>query len=111
MDARIITYFQKIFAKIDYRTPLFYGTPKVHKGKQEDGSYRNRPVVSTSGSFNKVASRYIDYYLQKLIPNLPTYLKDSFGLLSDLKSIALRKNTRVSIITADAVGMYTNICK
>ena len=109
MNDAEITYFERSFRKKVFRTPIFYGTPKVHKAKLPTGYYPMRPVVSTSGSFNEIASRYVDYYLQMLLPNVESYLQDSFHLLDDLSKLQLSQNTDVKILTADAVSMYTNI--
>ena len=52
-------------------------------------------------------SKWLDYWLQKLKPNIPTYVKDSQSVLNDLKKIKLPPNAK--LFTADATAMYNNI--
>jgi hypothetical protein len=50
-----ITYFQRSF-KQQYRTPIFYGLPKIHKTP-----VTLRPVVSSSSSFLSIFSVWLDF--------------------------------------------------
>ena len=68
-----------------------------------------RPIVSKCGSLIEVASKYCDYYLSKLIPFVPTYLKDSYTLLHELTNLQLPPAHNLLLFTSDAIGMYTNI--
>ena len=102
------TFFQRSFA-IQHRVPVFYGTPKIHKGKMKNGLFKTRPVVSKIGSFIEIASKFCDHYLAKLIPFVTTYLKDSFELLHDLSQLPQPLPPRTQLLTADAISMYTNI--
>ena len=52
-------------------------------------------------------SKWLDYWLQKLKPNIPTYLKDSQQVLDELKHLRLPPNAK--LFTCDAVSMYNNI--
>jgi len=53
-------------------------------------------------------SRWLDYWLQKLKPFVPTYLRDSKHILALLATLGpLPPNAR--LFTADANSMYTNI--
>ena len=99
-------YFYRNFRN-NHRAPIYYGPPKLHKEKKNN-MVRTRPVVAKCGSFLEIASKYCDYYLTELIPFVSTYLKDTFELLSDLNKL---KNipTNAQLVTADAIGMYTNI--
>ena len=98
-------YFNRGFRE-KYRHALFYGLPKIHKPKK-NGYYRTRPVVSKCGTFLELASKWIDYQLQRLTHLFPSHLKDSFHLLQDLSNLKITPNTR--IFTADAVSMYSYI--
>ena len=101
-------FFERSFHK-QYKSPIFYGPPKLHK--KWSGEYpKTRPVVAKVNSFIEIASKYIDHYLSFLIPSVKSYLKDSFTLLEDLKNLPDQKlHPKYKFITADAISMYTNI--
>jgi hypothetical protein len=95
-------YFERSFTET-HRNPMFYIIPKVQK---EPVKYR--PVVSCINSFNAIFSTWLDYKMKQLLHCIPTYLKDSNDLLTDLAALPkLPENAR--IFTADATAMYTNI--
>jgi hypothetical protein len=83
--------------------PHFYITAKVHKTP-----WKTRPIVSTSGSILHGLGKWIDRRLQPVCRSLPTYLKSSYELKTQLSSLSF-DTQRVSFFTADAVSMYTNI--
>jgi len=59
-------------------------------------------------SFPEVVSRWLDHWMQKLVPLSPTYLQDSNQLCEELAALGpLPPN--VKLFTADAISMYTNI--
>jgi hypothetical protein len=98
------TYFSRsIAAEPIRRPPQFYVLPKVHKTP-----WKTRPVVSCVGSFNEIASKWLDYKLSKVVKLCPSYIKDSYQVLTELKQLGpLPPSAR--IFTSDAVSMYTNI--
>lgn len=49
----------------------FYALPKVHKSLHDPPG---RPIVSGNGSLTEKARRYMDYYLQDHVKNLPSYV-------------------------------------
>jgi len=53
-------------------------------------------------------SKYLDYQLQRVVHCCPGRLKDSAGLLNDLKQL-LPLPLGTKLATADAVSMYTNM--
>jgi len=67
-------YFARHLLYSNFRTPQFYGSPKVHKDKLP---VPLRPFVSQCGSLLAVASIYIDYKLQPLMATIPNYIKNS----------------------------------
>jgi hypothetical protein len=97
-------YFYRSFtAEPIRRPPQFYILPKVHKTP-----WKTRPVVSCVGSFNEIASKWLDYKLAKIVFLCPSHTKDSYQILHDLKQLGpLPPSAR--LFTADAVSMYTNI--
>jgi hypothetical protein len=96
-----ITYFERSF-KARHRTPIFYGMPKIHKNPMS-----LRPVVSCVNSFSSVFSNWLDFRMKELLRFIPSYIKDSKDLLTELKSIYIPPHAK--LFTADATAMYTNI--
>ena len=52
-------------------------------------------------------SKWLDYWLRKLKPYIPTYVKDSQQVLNKTKPLRLPANAK--LFTADATSMYNNI--
>ena len=87
----------------DFRTPQFYGMPKVHKEELQ-----TRPVVSCVGSIPQILSQHLHFHLDQVVHLCPSYLKNSWELIEDLRKLGpLPPGSRM--FTADAVGMYNNI--
>jgi hypothetical protein len=80
----------------------FYLTIKIHKTPVS-----TRPVCSDCASLVHPLGKWLDYALQPVVADQPFYFKDSFSLKQELDKIVLPPNA--SIITFDAVSMYTNI--
>jgi hypothetical protein len=80
----------------------FYLTVKIHKSPVS-----TRPVCSDCASLVHPLGKWLDYALQPIIASQPLYFKDSFSLKQELEKIVLPPNA--SIITFDAISMYTNI--
>ena len=100
---------ERIFFERGYKTctriPQFYGSPKVHKSMIPNIKFR--PVNSNCGSLAAVASKYVDYYLQKLIKYTPSYINNSLHVIDKLKNLTI--TNELLITTSDAKSMYTNI--
>jgi len=80
----------------------FYLTIKIHKTPVS-----TRPVCFDCASLVHPLGTWLDYALQPVVADQPFYFKDSFSLKQELVKIVLPPNA--SIITFDAVSMYTNI--
>ena len=95
-------YFSRSYLR-PTRNSKFYGLPKVHKQP-----LKLRPIVSSVNSEIEILSIFLDYQLQKVVRHCTGYLRDSWELLEEIKSLgALPSNAR--LITVDAVSMYDNI--
>jgi hypothetical protein len=90
-------------ALVDDPFAYFYITAKVHKTP-----WKSRPIVSVAGSVTHGLGRWLDQQLQPLCQKLPSYLKSSFELKTQLENLPLNL-PRMSFFTADATSMYTNI--
>ena len=101
-------YFMRGMQTAD-RIPQFYGTPKVHKKMKPH--LRFRPVNSNCGSLSAVVSKYVDFYLQKLIPYVPSHVRNSVDVREQLQKLepTLNSTSNIYLCTSDAVSMYTNI--
>ena len=76
---------------------------KAHKNP-----WKMRPIVCCVGTSLNGLSVWLDYWFQKLVPLIPTYLRDSKHLLDLLADLGpLPPNAK--IFAADANSMYTNI--
>ena len=56
----------------DPKTPEFYPRPKIHKEGNPD-----RPVVSSVNCRIENISKYVYYYLQPIVKEIPSYVKDT----------------------------------
>ena len=76
-------------------------TAKVHKTP-----WKMRPIVCCAGTFMNDWSKWLDYWLQQLKPEVPTYTKDSQQILDETKSM---NPPNALLFTCDANSMYNNI--
>jgi len=96
-----INYFKRSFGNF-HRTPVFYGMPKVHKSPMT-----LRPVVSCINSFVSIFSTWLDFRMKELLHLIPSYIKDSKSLISEITILDVPIGAK--LFTADATAMYSNI--
>ena len=84
------------------RIPKFYMLPKIHK-KDNPG----RPVVSSINCHTNQISRYIDYHLQPIVKQIPSYVKDTNDFIRKISAINLPQNS--ILVSMDVKSLYTNI--
>lgn len=102
-----IKFFERGFKETD-RMPQFYGMPKIHKMDSTTSTVIPfRPVTSQCGSYSALISHYLDYYLQKLVKLVPSYIPNSRAVLEQLNELDTTES--YSIFTSDTKSMYTNI--
>ena len=92
--------------KTQDRISQIYGIPKVHTPMIP--KLKLRPVTSNCGSLSAVASKYIDYYLHKLVLFSPSYLRDASALHDEIWSLRYQSGLLYEG-TSDATAMYTNM--
>ena len=68
---------------------------------------RIQPIVSSCESPTENISQFVDYWLQPIMKNLPSYLKDTSHLIRELKQIFIEPNT--ILVTVDVKSLYTCI--
>ena len=96
------TFFNRVFQATKHRIPTFYGLVKIHKQP-----WKLRPVVSCCGSFLASISSWIDYHLQSIRTQIPSFIQDSISFKHQLEKTPIPHDSY--LFTADAVSMYTNI--
>ena len=88
---------------IDPRTPKFYMLPKIHK---EDNP--GRPVVSSVNCHTSNISKYVDYHLQPIVNQIPSYVKDTTDFLQKLDAVNNIPEDSL-LVTLDVKSLYTSI--
>ena len=75
---------------------------KIHKVP-----WKMRPIICCAGTFMNYWSKWLDYWLQKLKPFIPTYVKNGDQVLDEIEQLNL---TRFALLfVTDANSMYNNI--
>ena len=85
------------------RTPQFYISPKIHK----EGN-PGHPVVSSINCHTANISNYVDYHLQPIVKQIPSYVKDTNNFINKINAVkSVPKNSY--LVTMDVRSLYTNI--
>ena len=87
----------------DPKTAKFYLRPKIHK----EGN-PGRPVVNSVNCHTANISKYVDYHLQPIVKEIPSYVKDTQDFLKKLEKV---KDIPLEslLVTLDVKSLYTNI--
>lgn len=86
------------------RVPILYCLPKIQKSLT---CPPGRPIVSGIGSIMSRVGKYIDHFLQPLVHQVPSYVKDTRHVINLLSKI--RSNDQTLLVTADVTSLYTII--
>ena len=85
------------------RTPQFYISPKIHK----EGN-PGRLVVSSINCHIANISKYIDYHLQPILIQIPSYVKDTNNFINKINAVkSFPKNNY--LVKMDVRSLYINI--
>ena len=84
-------------------TPKFYARPKIHKSGNP-----GRPVVSSVNCHTYTISKYVDFRLQSIVKNVPSYVRDTTDFLQKLDKVKNIPND-CFLVTLDVKSLYTNI--
>ena len=77
------------------RTRQFYISPKTHKEDNPD-----RPVVSSINCHTVNISKYIDYHLQPIVKQTPSYIKDTSDFVYKINAVkSVPKSNYLVIMT------------
>ncbi|XP_075132018.1 uncharacterized protein LOC142204604 [Leptodactylus fuscus] len=82
-----------------------YLLPKIHKNCNIPPG---RPIVSGIGSLCENICRFVDFYLQKCVETLPSFIRDTSDTLRHLDGLQLDPGT--ILVTCDVESLYTSIC-
>ena len=64
------------------KTPHFYLKPQVHK----EGN-PGRPLISSSNCHTSKISEYVDYHLQPILKDIPSYVQDTTNFVRKINQI------------------------
>ena len=79
--------------------------PKIHKNDNP-----GRPVVTPVNCHTPGISKYVDYHLQPIVKDIPSYVRDTKDFLIKLNDV--RHIPKESLlVTLDVQSLYTNILK
>ena len=87
----------------DFRVPIFYILPKIHKMGTP-----GRPIVSAIKSVTENISEFLTLCIQPLLPKLRSYVKDTKHFVSIVTSLPTLKQSAI-LVSADVTSLYTNI--
>ena len=87
----------------DVRTSRFYVLPKIHKA-----GVPGRPIVSSCGCPTEKISLFVDYHLNPLVRNVPSFIKDTNDFLCKLQDLQNIPPNSL-LVTLDVSSLYTNI--
>ena len=84
------------------RLARMYFLKKIHKSPMTD-----RPIVSSCESPTENISNFVDYWLQPIMKELPSYIKDTSQLIRELSEQPVTKD--IILATVDVKSLYTSI--
>ena len=103
------TYRWALLEEDQIRTSVFYHLPKVHKDKVKPPG---RPIVSGCSGPTEKLSKLVDHWLQPVVTQLPSYVKDTthfLQIVEEWKNSYSPLPPDALLVTIDVVGLYTNI--
>ena len=88
----------------------FYQIFKVHKSHAPGSLQPGRRIISGNGSITEHISRFIDFHVKGLVPDIDSYLQDTphfLRCIQDLNEGEIPPNA--VLLTIDVSALYTNI--
>lgn len=86
----------------DVRTQKMYFLKKLHKNPTDV-----RPIVSGCGGPTEKLSAFVDYFLQPLVLQVPSYIRDSKSLIARLEKLKL--DDAIQLVSIDVKSLYLHI--
>ena len=87
------------------RTSQLYLLPKIHKNKSP---VPGRPIVSANSSPTERISQLADFFLQPLVVDTKSYVKDTTDFINKIEAIS-NLSPETIMCTIDVTSLYTNI--
>lgn len=103
INNKISTNLAKYIIPKNWRTPIFYLLPKIHKPGNP-----GRPIVSAINAPTANMSEVVDNILKPLAQNVKSYLKDTTQFLNEINKITPIPQNSI-LMTADVKSLYTSI--
>ena len=88
---------------VDSKPARFYILPKIHKS-----GCPGRPIVSTVGSRTEGLSELVDHFVQPLVPNIPSYIRDTQDYLDKQHTLCPLPAESI-LCTIDVTAPYPSI--
>ena len=101
----ISTKVQKMLSNNNPKTPNIYFLPKIHKNTRPPPG---RPIVSANECPTETISAYVDLYLNPLVKDQKSYIKDTNDFINKIESIPNVEQEHI-LGTLDVTSLYTNI--
>ena len=101
---------KQLLPPMNARPRIFYTLPKVHKPQSKwplKTIPPGRPIVSDINSESYSASKFIDIYLEPLTKHIPSFVRDSDHVISQLSEKLFPPDC--ILFTIDIESLYTNI--
>jgi hypothetical protein len=95
---------------INCRNRIFYLLPKIHKPKvnwPQKNMPEGRPIVSDVDSESYRISEYVDYHINKLACQHPSYIKNTYEFIKQIRNKNI--GNKDLIVTGDVSSLYTNM--
>ena len=73
---------------VNPKTPKFYISPKIHKENNP-----GRPVINSINRHTFEVSRFVDHYMQPLVRQIPSYIKDTNDFINKINNFAVPPNS------------------
>jgi len=87
------------------RTARFYLLPKIHKNIIPPPG---RPIISANNCPTERISQFVDYFINPLVPEIKSYIKDTTDFVTKIHNIRDIPNNTL-LVTLDVSSLYTNI--
>ena len=98
------TTYKYLLPKNPPRTPPLYLLPKIHKPNMP-----GRPIISGCDSPTDKLSSFVDHFIKPLVPEIPSYIKDTDHFLEIIFNIPVPIPPNTILVSIDVTSLYTNI--
>ena len=90
---------------INLKTPTFCIISKIHKENNPE-----RPVINSIDCHTSEISRFVNHYLQPLVKEIPSYIKDINDFVSKINNVKVTMNVK-ALYTNKARQLHKENCR